>query len=203
MHSAFLLFSACIEGTALMSLEILSSKMIAPYYGSSLYVWAAVIGITMGGLALGYYLGGVLSYKNVNSVKRMMYLFCISAVLLLLTPALSAGVLEATLDLDLRLGIFISCLVFLLPPVTFFGMISPIIIRMVAIRTGKIGYSSGIVFGASTAAGILFTFLTGFYFISAFGVKMCTMALGILLLVPVITHYIASVFQKKKEHKGL
>ncbi|MBK6986726.1 MAG: hypothetical protein IPH32_19195 [Bacteroidetes bacterium] len=40
-----------IEGGAVMATELLGAKMLAPYFGSSLYVWATVLAITLGGLA--------------------------------------------------------------------------------------------------------------------------------------------------------
>ncbi|MBA3971743.1 MAG: hypothetical protein H0X46_06285, partial [Bacteroidetes bacterium] len=54
-------FFAFIEGLAVMSVEFLGAKIIAPFYGTSLQVWTSVIGITMLALALGYYLGGKFS----------------------------------------------------------------------------------------------------------------------------------------------
>ena len=53
-----------IEGASVMAAELLGAKMLAPYFGSSLYVWASVLAITLGGLAVGYYVGGILSYKS-------------------------------------------------------------------------------------------------------------------------------------------
>jgi hypothetical protein len=59
----FLLFLAFIEGASVMACELLGAKMIAPFFGSSLYVWASVLGITLFGLMTGYYTGGYLSEK--------------------------------------------------------------------------------------------------------------------------------------------
>ena len=50
-----------------MAAELLGAKMLAPYFGSSLYVWATVLAITLGGLAAGYFMGGILSYKSKNN----------------------------------------------------------------------------------------------------------------------------------------
>lgn len=52
-----------------MAYELISSKLIAPYFGTSLYVWTAVFIYTLGGLAVGYYLGGKLSLKDAS--KRL------------------------------------------------------------------------------------------------------------------------------------
>ena len=47
-----------VEGAAVMVVELLGAKIIAPYYGVSLYVWSSVLGVTLGALALGYFSGG-------------------------------------------------------------------------------------------------------------------------------------------------
>ena len=46
-----------------MAVELLGAKMMAPFFGSSLYVWASILGVTLGGLAIGYFSGGFLSEK--------------------------------------------------------------------------------------------------------------------------------------------
>ena len=60
--SKFLLFfTVTISGGAVMILELLGTRIIAPYYGVSLYVWSSLISVTMIALALGYYCGGFLA----------------------------------------------------------------------------------------------------------------------------------------------
>ena len=62
-----------IEGGALMAVELMGAKLVAPFYGNSLYVWTAVLTITVLGLTLGYYAGGRLaetrSVRN-NALRR-------------------------------------------------------------------------------------------------------------------------------------
>ena len=59
----FILFTSFIEGGSVMFTELISAKLVAPYFGSFLYVWASVLRITLGSLATGYYTGGYLSNK--------------------------------------------------------------------------------------------------------------------------------------------
>ena len=54
---------SCLEGAAVMIGELAGAKLIAPFYGNSLYVWTSVLGTTLIGLASGYYLGGIVSKK--------------------------------------------------------------------------------------------------------------------------------------------
>ena len=63
-NKKFFFLLSFIEGGAVMATELLGAKMLAPYFGSSLYVWATVLAVTLGGLAIGYFLGGLLSFKT-------------------------------------------------------------------------------------------------------------------------------------------
>ncbi|MBI4714761.1 MAG: fused MFS/spermidine synthase, partial [Nitrospirae bacterium] len=121
-----------------MAAELIGAKLVAPYYGSSLYVWAAVLAITLGGLATGYFLGGIISarYPHRKTLYRIMLA---SSVLVALMPQTAVWILEATLDLEIRVGITLSCLVFLFPPLILFGMVSPLIVRLITFHEEKIG----------------------------------------------------------------
>jgi hypothetical protein len=68
---------AFIEGASVMACELFSAKMIAPFFGGSLYVWAAVLGITLLALMSGYYLGGSISAKATK--KNLVYWILILA----------------------------------------------------------------------------------------------------------------------------
>lgn len=168
-----------------MGIELLSSKIITPYYGASLYVWTAVLGFTLGGLALGYFLGGYIS-ERFDPEKSLMFLILTSAVLVLLMPFTSAWILDLTLPLEIRLGISISCLVFLLPVILCFGTVSPIIIRLVSDKLETVGFSAGRIYAISTTGGILFTFLVGFILISAIGIEKSVLMIGAFLCTPLI-----------------
>ena len=51
---------SALEGFIIMGVEITGAKLLAPFFGNSLYVWASVISITMLGLAVGYFAGAKL-----------------------------------------------------------------------------------------------------------------------------------------------
>ena len=56
-------------GAALMSLELVGSRVIAPSYGNSLYAWGSLIGVILGALSLGYYMGGRAADKKPSSTS--------------------------------------------------------------------------------------------------------------------------------------
>ena len=50
-----------LAGAALLGLEIAASRVLAPYFGNSLYVWGALIGVVLAGLSTGYWIGGAIA----------------------------------------------------------------------------------------------------------------------------------------------
>jgi hypothetical protein len=121
---------AFIEGASVMACELFSAKMIAPFFGGSLYVWAAVLGITLLALMSGYYLGGSISATATK--KNLVYWILIFAgFFLMIMPHTSVWIMTLNLDLSVQMGSTISLLVFMFPPLVLMGMTSPIIINMI------------------------------------------------------------------------
>lgn len=182
----FLFLVLIIEGGALMAVELIGAKLIAPFYGNSLYVWAAVLSTTLGGLTIGYYTGGNISSKHPDQ-KTLIKIISVSAILVLIMPAVSGFVMEATLGLELRTGILISCIFFLMPPLVAFGMVGPMVVRLLTDKVENVGRVAGTVYFTSTLGGIIATFLFGFYLIPFEGLKMSSyLTGGALALLPIL-----------------
>lgn len=158
------------EGAALMAVELLGAKMIAPYYGTSLYVWSAVLACTLGGLALGYLAGGIFSDRYPNE-KALYTIVALSALFTFLLPVTGRFIMEASMPLSLKAGITLSAFVLLTPPVFLFGTVSPLIINLLSTSAARIGKAAGTVYAVSTIGGICATFLTGFYLAPFVGLK--------------------------------
>jgi predicted membrane-bound spermidine synthase len=171
----FLFAAAFVEGGAVMAVEITGAKLVGPFYGSSLYVWSAVLAITLGGLATGYFVGGWLS-RHFPNRKTLFAVIGVSALLVAPMPWLAPWVMEATLGMDLRLGITLSALVYLFPPLVCFGMVSPLIIRLISRDKSRIGHAAGTVYAVSTLGGIVVTFAVVFYVIPDIGMRECLLA---------------------------
>ena len=178
----FLLLILIIEGGAIMAVELIGAKLIAPYYGNSLYVWAAVLATTLGALSIGYFSGGNLSSTQAN-IKTLLTITTSAALLVLLMPILSSFIMSATLGMELRTGIVLSCVIFLMPPLIAFGMVGPMIVRLATKDVKQVGKIAGTVYFTSTAGGVATTFLFGFYFIPFLGLKMSCYIIGVALAV--------------------
>ncbi|MAP01300.1 MAG: SAM-dependent methyltransferase, partial [Flavobacteriales bacterium] len=156
----YLISISIIEGAAVMAVELLGAKLIAPSYGASLYVWATTLAVTMGGLTTGYLIGGFLSERHPNKVV-LHYIVLASAIFVLIMPFTSSLIMSATLGMNLKLGIVLSSLCFVFPPLMCFGMVSPLIIRLISNEVNQVGNSVGTIYSISTLGGIAATFLFG------------------------------------------
>src|SRR5215475_8579314 len=55
---------AFISGAIVMSFEMLGSRYLAPYFGSGIYTWAALISTVLAALCVGYFIGGALADRR-------------------------------------------------------------------------------------------------------------------------------------------
>ena len=178
-----LLLLSFIEGSCVMVAELAGGKMLAPFYGTSLYVWASTLAITLGGLTIGYYVGGNLCNNDIP--KRQKYLFFIIAVaaaLVILMPPWANFIMKQTLDLNFLTGLVISQLGFLLPPVLGMGMVSPLIISLIG-ESRNSGTAAGSVYAISTLGGVIATLLTGFWLVPLIGISIPCIIAGSLLFI--------------------
>ena len=80
-RTVFLL--AFTSGFIIMSIELLGGRVLAPYFGSSIYVWGSIITVFMVSLSIGYLTGGHLSLRS-PGLNRYSLFFLIAAVAIIL-----------------------------------------------------------------------------------------------------------------------
>jgi len=88
-----------LAGAALLGLEIAASRVLAPYFGNSLYVWGALIGIVLAGLSTGYWVGGVVADRYPTS-RLIVAMLASSSLLVLAIPFVDGWVLDRLVDWD-------------------------------------------------------------------------------------------------------
>lgn len=179
------------EGAAVMATELCGSKLLSPFFGSSLFVWAAVIAVTLGSLAAGYFYGGQLSLREDKS-KLVTNVLLIASSYMGLMPLVSNLFGGVAVALPLLLAVAICSLLLLFMPMFLMGAASPLIIAIQSQNSNDSGKISGLVYSISTVGGIVATFLSGFLFIPAFGIQITLLIYGILLALSVII-----ILQKK------
>lgn len=182
-----------ISGAVLMALEIAGSRVLAPYFGSSIFVWGSLISVVMTALSIGYFWGGWLSARD-PSYGRLLILLLIPGVVIFFLPFVypAANQWVAAVDFGMRLNPLIACTLLFLLPGIFLGTISPYAIRLAATTLANVGSTAGTLYAVSTAGSIFGTLLTAFYLIPAMGVRNIIHSLGItlvclsLLIVPLV-----------------
>jgi predicted membrane-bound spermidine synthase len=181
MKKKYLLLSA-IEGACVMGTEIVSAKLLTPFYGSSLYVWSTVLALTLGGLAIGYFYGGLMSVKKDihESLRKMLYL---ATLCMTLMPFISYYGVPYISYLPFYVGIFISAFVLILPPLFFLGSTSPLFIALQTEKTEEAGKVGGTVYAVSTLGGIVAAFASGFFLIPQLGLKFTAFFYALILAV--------------------
>ena len=172
-----------ISGAVLMALEIVGSRVLAPYFGSSIFVWGSLISVVMTALSIGYYWGGWLSARE-PSYGKLLLLLVIPGVVIFFLPFVYPAINEwiAIMDLGVRLSPLIACSALFLLPGIFIGTISPYVIRLAATQLNTVGSTAGTLYAVSTCGSIVGTLLTAFYLIPVLGVSNIIHALGITLV---------------------
>lgn len=173
-----------INGAVLMGFEILGSRVLAPYFGNSIFVWGSLIGVFMAGMALGYFLGGWLGDRWPS---RLVFaaLLGSTGLYLLVFPYFGFSVAEWVADLDPgpRGGPFWACLLLYLIPSISLGAVSPYAFVLAVNDLRSAGRSVGSLYAVSTVGSIIGTLGTAFYLILWAGTRSSLQLLGALMVV--------------------
>ena len=155
-----------VSGAVLMALEIAGSRVLAPNFGSSIFVWGSLISVVMTALSIGYYWGGWLSARE-PSYGKLATLLVIPGVVIFFLPFIYPAMNDwiAGFDLGIRLSPLLACGVLFLLPGIFLGTVSPYVIRLAATKINTVGSTAGTLYAVSTAGSIFGTLLTAFYLI--------------------------------------
>ena len=198
---------ALVAGFVVMALEMIGSRYLSPYFGGSIFTWAALISTVLSGLAFGYFAGGRLSDQFPSPVLLWVILMTTSAWIAII-PFVADPLLSFVFELteDIRRGSLIAALGLLFVPFVLLGIYTPFALRLVLSDTKSSGTISGRIYGVSTVGSIMGTLLTTFFLIPSFGTRAITFFLAWLTLLfavclaiafrtkPTIRHCAASVW---------
>ena len=164
LQSCLLISQVFIAGAASLSIEMAASRLLAPYFGSSLFVWASLIGLILLYLTLGYYGGGLLADRYPR--PHVFYTITgIAALLIALIPLIAQPIMHWSLfafvnsDLDVFYGSLVSILALFALPMILLGCVSPFAIRLRIEQVDKSGRTAGLLYAISTAGSIAGTFV--------------------------------------------
>jgi len=167
-----------------MSLELLGSRLLAPVFGNSIFVWGSLIGVVLSALSAGYYLGGKLADLKPSFQVLSTTIFA-AGLLVLALPAIAPPLFDSVIRLNIseQYSPLLATTLLLGPPSVLLGTVSPYAIRLVADSVESVGKASGNLYALSTLGSIVGTFATVFLLIPIFGVNKIIFGMGIILLV--------------------
>jgi spermidine synthase len=173
-----------VAGAVLMGLEMTGSRVLAIYFGSSIYVWGAIISIFLASLSIGYYAGGLIADRRPTS-SILNTILIVAGVWLLLVPFYSNRVCRGVLALSLgeRFGPLAATIILFGGPSILLGMVSPYAVRLAARSIEGLGNVAGKLYALSTFGSIIGTLLTAFWLIPALGARTLLQVMGVALLV--------------------
>jgi hypothetical protein len=188
MHRILLYLIAGWSGFFVMAIELLGGRLLAPYFGSSIYVWGAIITVFMLALSLGYLWGGRASL-HAPSLQRLGLILLAAAATAL--PALLSGdsvleYLSARIG-DPRYGSLVAAALLFFLPTCVSGMVSPYAVRLLVPDRASAGQLAGRLYFVSTFGSAAGTLLTSFYLVLYLEVNQILMVmLGVSGVIGVI-----------------
>lgn len=181
MENPRILIPAFISGCCAMVVEIAGSRAMAPYLGSTIYTWSAVIGLVLGALSLGYFLGGRLAEKYSGDRNKFSLIFLFAAFTTLAVPFMIAVVAPLSLFLELSIASILASIV-LVPASIFYGMVGPYAVKIIS-KSDDAGRSSGEVFSLSTIGSIIGSIGTGFILVPVMELSHIFILAGLLMFI--------------------
>ena len=173
---------------ASLGVEFGAARLLAPYFGTSLYVWGVLIGLVLIYLSAGYVIGGRLADRRPDDA--LLYQITAWAGLWIgVIPLVSYPILLASqqgfkdLSAGLVAGTLLAVVLMFAVPVILLGCVSPFAIRLLLKNVETGGNTAGRVYALSTAGSILGTFLPVFWFIPTYGTRPTLEGFGLVLVV--------------------
>lgn len=170
-------------GAVVMIFELVGSRILGPYFGTSIFIWTSIMGIILGSLSLGYYLGGKLADKKPSEGFLSLVIF-LAAFFIILTYVIKDPLLPALqfYIMDIRVGSVIGSILLFLPTSLLLGFVSPYAVKLKLNNLNISGSTVGNLYALSTMGSIFGTFLSGFYLIPQFGTNKLLIILSIVLV---------------------
>jgi spermidine synthase len=173
---------AFISGAAVMSFELVGSRVLSPYLGNSIVVWTSVIGTVLAGLSGGYWFGGRLSDKRTD-FRTLGLLVLLGGIAVFTVVLISPILLKATFQIEnVYLSAFIASLSIFLIPSFLLGAVYPYAMRLSIEKVETSGHRVGSIAAVSTIGSLVGTFATGFYLVSHFGTNKLLLLISLTLI---------------------
>ena len=186
-HTIAIGIAVFTSGAVLLGMELAASRVLAPYFGNSLFVWGALIGVVLAGLSVGYWLGGTLA-DRLPATQLLLGAMTLGALLVLLVPIIDEPVLEWVVEWDPgpRANPLVTTIILFGPASVVLASVSPIAIRLAVRSVDTAGRTAGRLYAISTAGSIAGTLITAFWLVPELGVSQLLAAAATVLLGAVV-----------------
>ncbi|HEY6451541.1 MAG TPA: fused MFS/spermidine synthase [Steroidobacteraceae bacterium] len=166
MYRVCLYLIAGWSGYFVMGIELLGGRLLAPYFGSSIYVWGAIITVFMLALSLGYLAGGraSLAAPSLRRLALILLAAAFAALPVLLWGDALLNAISAALP-DPRFGSLLAAALLFFLPTFISGMVSPYAVRLLVADRLSAGHHAGKLYFVSTFGSAAGTILTSFYLV--------------------------------------
>jgi predicted membrane-bound spermidine synthase len=186
-----------VAGMASLAVEMAASRLLAPFFGTSLYSWAILIGLILAYLTLGYWLGGKLADSRPSRMP-FLGLATIAALSIALVATIASPLLGASLSATERLpfglfwGLVAGCLGLFALPTILLGCVNPYAIRLSVAGVAAAGNTAGTIFALTTIGSLIGTFGAVFVLIPNLGTRATLYVFAAILLAVSVTGLAAS-----------
>ncbi len=170
-----------VTGGVTLALEVLSSRIMTPYFGVSLFIWSGILSITLAFLAIGYWAGGRAA--SGKSAEQLLTLFLAGPAIATVAIGISALIYPALFpwlaDRNLVVGSFLGGAVLLAVPIVTLSAMNPLLVALRREDDDGGDAGAGVVFFVSTVGSVAGVLVTAFVFIPGFSNYTGMLLLGI------------------------
>jgi hypothetical protein len=193
---SIILLLAFISGFAIMTIELLGGRILAPWFGNSIYIWGSIITIFMLSLSVGYLLGGRWSLNNPNLLRHGLF-FVMSAITLVPVILFGDTIMENLFLVitDPRYGSLLVSAILFFVPTAILGMIAPYSVRLLVENEQHSGKIAGLLYFVSTLGSALGTLATSFYLVLIFEINEILLTVSVILIISGIVAMVSHKFQ--------
>jgi len=170
-----------------LGVELAAARLLAPYFGTSLIVWSALIGLILVYLSAGYWIGGRWADRSPR-FELMIRIVTVAAVFIAAVPLVASPILRLALtgmaefSGSLLLGSFGAVMMLFTLPMVLLGCVSPFAIRLAVDDLTQTGRVAGQLYALSTLGSFIGSFVPALWLIPTYGTRWTFWLLALSLL---------------------
>lgn len=179
-----ILFLGFLLGAALMGVEMAAIRMMTPYFGSAIEIWACMIATVMLAMMAGYYLGGTIADRAPRS-EVLGGVVLVAGLFVLAVPFFATPMLDWMLQ---NLGydppaVLIASVALMFVPMTLLSFFSPFAVRLLLTDAQHGGRVAGSVYSITTIGNVVGTLGTPLYLMRILGSRDIMLTFAAVVIV--------------------